>query len=173
MRRRRRLLWTATLSALATAALLSLWGLSYARLLSADVRVGHRHELVVGWGCVDWHNHGPTVPGASVRLRSRAWGAGDDLSPGLGFDDFYAAGSWQPDGTYWLLTVPLWLPTVAAGAVFAWSVLRFRAAPRWPAGCCRACGYDLRSGHRRCPECGAAGDPPALPPASATETLPT
>ena len=57
-----------------------------------------------------------------------------------------------------MLFVPLWVPTLAFAIAPArwWRARRKRAsiARRLAAGQCARCGYDLRGGHARCPECG-------------------
>ena len=66
----------------------------------------------------------------------------------------------------WFLTVPHWLPAALLialpGARLARSLRRRRNRRR--AGLCRRCGYDLRATPDRCPECGAAATPTAVPP---------
>jgi hypothetical protein len=62
---------------------------------------------------------------------------------------------------------------VAAFAVlpllaFVRRVRRIRGLQRVAAGCCAACGYDLRASPGRCPECGR----PSHPPAAAKRNLP-
>jgi hypothetical protein len=61
-----------------------------------------------------------------------------------------------PDGAGQLFAVPYWF-WVAAGAVLpsVWVIRRRRARGRRAAGCCPACGYDLRATPDRCPECGS------------------
>ncbi len=55
---------------------------------------------------------------------------------------------------YWFLTLlTLILPA-------AWLRRRRTARRRARAGCCRACGYDLRATPERCPECGAVASVP-------------
>jgi hypothetical protein len=62
-------------------------------------------------------------------------------------------------GTLW--TVEIWLPLVAFafGLPPAIRFLRFREERlrdwRLRRGLCQNCGYDLRAGHERCPECGS------------------
>ena len=65
----------------------------------------------------------------------------------------------SPDGEGHLFAVPYWF-WVAAGAVLpsALVIQRRRASGRHAAGCCPACGYDLRATPERCPECGRATD---------------
>jgi hypothetical protein len=50
--------------------------------------------------------------------------------------------------------VPLWLP-VALFALLPAARLYRRIRPRYAAGRCQACGYDLRATPGRCPECGS------------------
>ena len=63
------------------------------------------------------------------------------------------------------LTVPYWLPVIVAGTIpslHAARLLRQRRRERLARrGLCRWCGYDLRAGHTRCPECGHEVSPPA------------
>jgi hypothetical protein len=63
-----------------------------------------------------------------------------------------------------LVQAPMWfvillfalLPLVAGVRL----ARRRRRARRLAAGCCIACGYDLRASPERCPECGRAADAP-------------
>jgi hypothetical protein len=52
-------------------------------------------------------------------------------------------------------TAPHWVLALAAAALpLAWSVQLFCRPRRIPLGLCPTCGYDLRAGPDRCPECG-------------------
>ena len=60
-----------------------------------------------------------------------------------------------PEGSRWQLAFPAWLGTAASGLLaLPWVLLRLRARRRRRTGLCARCGYDLRAGHDRCPECG-------------------
>jgi hypothetical protein len=61
---------------------------------------------------------------------------------------------WGRGGAYvWLLRVPLWTPMGVFGLLAASCFLMARKSNR--AGCCPACGYDLRgTPGNNCPECG-------------------
>jgi hypothetical protein len=58
-------------------------------------------------------------------------------------------------GSFSFLSVPFWfLLLLALLAPGLWLVSRVRRRLRPKAGRCARCGYDLRAGHDRCPECG-------------------
>jgi hypothetical protein len=74
-----------------------------------------------------------------------------------------------------LVVVPHWMllaPTVVLPLVAGARALRrrWRARNRQRAGHCPVCGYDLRATPDRCPECGAAPQPPHNPPMQRTAT---
>ena len=51
--------------------------------------------------------------------------------------------------------IPIWFPMVCFLILPGlWALRRGLALRRRPAGCCIACGYDLRASKGRCPECG-------------------
>jgi hypothetical protein len=87
-----------------------------------------------------------TLPFKKVAIRLDAWSRG-------GFQHRVIR---SPDEAGQLFAVPYWF-WVAAGAVLpsGWAIRRRRARGRHAAGCCAACGYDLRATPDRCPECGA------------------
>ena len=72
----------------------------------------------------------------------------------------YTSGSARGQSRHWAFIVPWWsvmlvtaVPPVVWLRAFA---RRPRRIKREHLRLCRSCGYDLRSGHDRCPECGAA-----------------
>jgi hypothetical protein len=55
------------------------------------------------------------------------------------------------------MRIPYWALTLfSAFLPMIWSVRQYRGAHRILAGCCPACGYDLRATPDRCPECGTS-----------------
>ncbi len=60
------------------------------------------------------------------------------------------------DPWLWMLSIPLWMPTIAFGSVFCFCrpLLYHRRRKRKKLGLCVKCGYDLRASKERCPECG-------------------
>jgi len=64
--------------------------------------------------------------------------------------------------------IPYWSIVFASALLPAWWAVRHfrrRRIPGSPPACAR-CGYDLRGGHDRCPECGARVSPSSGPAAS-------
>jgi hypothetical protein len=64
----------------------------------------------------------------------------------------FNAPGWYADFPYWLLVL---LTAVAPGSWLAYSLRLRRRRIRILKNQCPACGYDLRAGHTKCPECGA------------------
>lgn len=84
--------------------------------------------------------------------RGQTSGAGRNAI--LGFE---LIGYSDPGAVYSGVGVPLWfvlLLNLLPLSFLLWRVKRDRARKRSPT-LCRSCGYDLRAGHERCPECGA------------------
>lgn len=104
---------------------------------------------------VNWHVSA-TGEGRHDRYDAPGWLAW------LGFDwRFRSAEGMRPNGEFWsngsiFLTLPYWALVAVSGAG-GWLVGRRKRieSARIKHGLCPACGYDLRSGHHRCPECGS------------------
>jgi hypothetical protein len=78
-------------------------------------------------------------------------------------------GGWEPRPPWWTLGIaighppalvpetdvfiPLWLIAVICATMAAYLLFNL-IRRRHPFGYCQACGYDLRGGHDKCPECG-------------------
>src|SRR5262245_34769793 len=64
---------------------------------------------------------------------------------------------WSQEATHGslaTLSVPYWLLLAALSPVAIWFTRSACRRRRFGPGLCDGCGYDLRSGHARCPECG-------------------
>jgi hypothetical protein len=62
----------------------------------------------------------------------------------------------RPDRAGHIFSAPYWFWLVAGAVLPSWWIIRYRRVRRRrAAGCCPACGYDLRATPDRCPECGA------------------
>jgi hypothetical protein len=78
------------------------------------------------------------------------------------FGSFGVAWSAIPNGSLWVLLLPLWSLSLALAALPAAATYRTVAAHRRRStGRCATCGYDLRATPGRCPECGTAVTPAA------------
>jgi hypothetical protein len=74
-----------------------------------------------------------------------------DFKGGLGFGVVERAGV----ATIKAVVIPYWFVLACAAMWPAFSVMRRMRRWRWKrTGRCAACGYDLRGGGERCPECG-------------------
>ena len=61
----------------------------------------------------------------------------------------------SPDWTF-VVEASCWVPWLLTAVLPAWWLSRRRGwIGRWPPGACARCGYDLRGGNTRCPECGS------------------
>jgi hypothetical protein len=75
--------------------------------------------------------------------------------------------------TYHVVFIPaIYLVLLAAIFPGLWLALCVRNRRRPRAGCCRACGYDLRASPERCPECGTAAAPADRPGVDAVAPRP-
>lgn len=107
------------------------------------------------------------VSGAELLARVRGGSPPNDFANApagrgaLGFE-VYRPASPNRSREYCVVTVPyVWVVPLLAVAPAWWLYDRARGRRRSAAGKCVGCGYDLRAGHERCPECGAAVTPGA------------
>jgi len=113
-------------------------------------RPGLRRERSDSRGSSPWVDASPlSLPNrAGFGYRETGLPAGHFRLPG-GTDIFV-----PPVITGRMVLVPLWLPVVLFALLPAARLYR-RVRPRYHAGRCQRCGYDLRASPGRCPECGA------------------
>jgi hypothetical protein len=84
----------------------------------------------------------------------------------LGVEVLGTRNSWP---AHFVVVIPFgWIALPLAAAATWWVVAYRRRRDRERTGSCRACGYDLRGSPGRCPECGAAANDPATPPAASS-----
>ena len=131
--------------------------------------------LLLGWMGSMWFNlgwmgrggaYGGVASGRAV-IGAEAAAPGVNPDAGWSFRSHPAHASWWFDfGRFpgsWSLSVPLWLPALACGAVSA-VLWRRRARARRLArlGACPACAYPMTElpPDARCPECGLAREDP-------------
>jgi hypothetical protein len=135
------------------------WGFAHGR---GDVALVHwTKDPFIGPGRIGWyHQPDPPTP-VSHNLPERVVGLfGYGVCRYRGsFVEKYDALT-LPYGSFVAVAATSWL-------LLAWRYWRDRAARRIAAGLCAACGYDLRGGHDRCPECGAIAPPRSPAPSPA------
>ena len=116
------------------------------------VRVEHYRGLVE-FGVYRNKSDGKSGPPRQPLRTPRVWDLGPLVVEWGHTSNPMSAGIWRGadfvrvQSAHWLLAAPL---AVAPGV---W-LLRRRLARRRRAGCCLACGYDMRASPGRCPECG-------------------
>lgn len=102
--------------------------------------------LMIGW-------QGKTISVAIAYGRLRVWRWSPNYPSGLIADGASAtmAGWFMPQ----VVVLPIWLFALLFLALTIYLVRRLR--PRFPAGCCAKCGYDLTGNVSGvCPECGTS-----------------
>jgi hypothetical protein len=106
----------------------------------------YRNERA-GWSVV---RHSYPVPPPPARAD-----VVDANALGFGYDENLSSSRARRD-RYRILSLPAWLPALAAALLPAfWLVAYRRRRRRARAGLCLRCGYDLRASGDRCPECGS------------------
>ena len=127
---------------------------------------GHWAEQTLKWGHADTFNDAPDSPFFS-RFYPDPSKAPLSLRLGFGHErGTWSLGSSEPVGppqtigtseTWFVPWCSVWLISGILPVHYAFIGRRRRLqSKRRLAGCCAACGYDLRASKERCPECGAS-----------------
>jgi hypothetical protein len=130
-------------------------------------------EIGSGAGCLYYVKFGGALPASPAR-----WRYGRQVIPGsrwrwAWFEWYRRSIDDDPANDARVVVVPHWFCAAIIGLPAASFLLvrrarRRRRAARLATSICISCGYDLRGGHARCPECGtivpaAAGAAPPAP----------
>lgn len=91
-----------------------------------------------GW---EWWSGSPNTTAPPNRWKTLGFGFAyySEFPPGAG------------SGASWVIAIPYWPIAGVLAALFYWQI---RAKRNHHTSFCSQCGYDLRGGHERCPECG-------------------
>jgi hypothetical protein len=123
------------------------------------------------------HFHSPIDDSSTTRANHDAWLADIGAVQFIGFafakhqmdaSGFGATGNRptpRTPQTLWVIDLPYWSVALVSGVLPLTAMMRLRRTrlhkSRAAAGCCAACGYDVRASSDRCPECGAPVAPKA------------